>query len=287
MDGNCGTMNLNEAGRALREWMLPRVPVAVAFSGGVDSALLAKAAAMADAPRGTRSVAVMAVAPTLSAEDVRVAREVAGEIGMPLYEVATHEMEIPEFLGNGTERCYYCKRHRFSEIVRYLQTAFKPFSVGQAPTLLLDGENADDAAAFRPGRRAAVELGIASPLAGLGIGKDTVRALAKLWGVSVANRPSAPCLATRIAYGIPLDVDALRRIETVESFLKSKGFAVCRVRMDVPGVARIEIASADIPRILDPVLWKKIATAAREAGFTVVSLDMEGFASGKMDRLRS
>jgi uncharacterized protein len=153
------------------------------------------------------------------------------------------------------------------------------------PLVLVDGTNADDANDFRPGTKAAREAGVRSPFAELGITKAEIRALARGWGLSVAEKPSNPCLATRIGYWLPLDVATLCRIEAAEVAVKRFGFSTCRVRVDAPGAARIEVPESEIDAASTPDVRRALVAELRKLGFAFVSLDLEGFASGKGNRV--
>lgn len=261
-------------------------PSAVAFSGGVDSSLLAKGALLASEKYGTLPpIGIFAISPTLSQSDIKIARQTAREIGLELFEIDTSaELALPTFQKNARDRCYHCKRFRFSamqEMIRRWE------GEGQPHRTLLDGENADDRSLHRPGERAAAELGVRSPLAELGLTKADVRKLSHHLALSIANRPSTPCLATRILYGLTPTPELLRRVEAAEEFLLSKGFPVCRVRADSPLTARIEVPAEEISRVIQPDTKEAIVEEFLRLGFGAVSVDLEGFVSGKMDRVKS
>ncbi|MBO7725688.1 MAG: ATP-dependent sacrificial sulfur transferase LarE [Thermoguttaceae bacterium] len=258
----------------------------IAFSGGVDSSLLAKASLLAAEKYHTLPpVGVFAVSPTSSQSDIENARAVAREIGLRLIEIdSSGELALLAFQTNAPDRCYHCKKYRFSAIQDLISGWEKE---GSPRRTLLDGENADDRGLWRPGEKAAAELGVRSPLAELGIAKDEVRRLAREVELSVADRPSTPCLATRLLYGMTPTSRLLRRIEAAEDFLHQKGFDVCRVRVDSPVTARIEVPAAEIPRVLANGVKEAILEEFLRLGFAAVSLDLEGFVSGKMDRAAS
>jgi uncharacterized protein len=261
-------------------------PSAVAFSGGVDSSLLAKGALLASEKYGTLPpIGIFAISPTLSQSDIKIAWQTAREIGIELFEIDTSaELALPAFQKNARDRCYHCKRFRFSamqEMIRRWE------GEGQPHRTLLDGENADDRSLHRPGERAAAELGVRSPLAELGLTKADVRKLSHHLALSIANRPSTPCLATRILYGLTPTPELLRRVEAAEEFLLSKGFPVCRVRADSPLTARIEVPAEEISRVIQPDIKEAIVEEFLRLGFGAVSVDLEGFVSGKMDRVKS
>lgn len=261
-------------------------PSAVAFSGGVDSSLLAKGALLASEKYGTLPpIGIFAISPISSQSDIKIARQTAREIGLELFEIDTSaELALPAFQKNARDRCYHCKRFRFSamqEMIRRWE------GEGQPHRTLLDGENADDRSLHRPGERAAAELGVRSPLAELGLTKADVRKLSHHLALSIANRPSTPCLATRILYGLTPTPELLRRVEAAEEFLLSKGFPVCRVRADSPLTARIEVPAEEISRVIQPDIKEAIVEEFLRLGFGAVSVDLEGFVSGKMDRVKS
>ena len=261
-------------------------PSVIAFSGGVDSSLLAKAAQLASEQSGTLPpVGVFAVSPTSPRGDIEAARKTAREIGLDLIEIdSSDELALPAFQRNGRDRCYHCKKYRFSEMLRLIRRWEEE---GKPRRVLLDGENADDRGVWRPGERAAKQLGVRSPLAELGFTKEDVRRLARKLNLSAAERPSSPCLATRLLYGLAPAPDLLRRIDDAETFLHNLGFPVCRVRADSAVTARIEVPAAEVPRFLERELKETVTAEFLRLGFAAVSLDLEGFVSGKMDRART
>ena len=301
---------LNEKKERLFDWF-DRNDCAVAFSGGVDSATLAKALVLATERRATLTTedgastgvrkapptGFFAVGATSTDEEKREARVLAAEIGIALQVLETQELNDARFFANSPERCYWCKKIRFAELGRLAVETLRPArkngenETTQAvekegvPLVLVDGTNADDANDFRPGTKAAREAGVRSPFAELGITKAEIRALARSWGLSVAEKPSNPCLATRIAYGLPLDVATLRRIEAAEVAVKRFGFSTCRVRVDAPGTARIEVPENEIDAATPPEIRRALVAELRALGFAFVALDLEGFASGKGNRV--
>ncbi|MBQ2850576.1 MAG: ATP-dependent sacrificial sulfur transferase LarE [Thermoguttaceae bacterium] len=301
---------LNEKTERLFDWF-DRNDCAVAFSGGVDSATLAKALVIATERRPTLTTedgtatgvrkapptGFFAVGATSTDEEKRDAGRLAAEIGIALQVLETQELKDERFVANSPERCYWCKKIRFAELGRLAVATLRSGEEGEDggatqdvkktafPLVLIDGTNADDANDFRPGTKAAREAGVRSPFAELGITKAEIRALARNWGLSVAEKPSNPCLATRIGYGLPLDVATLRRIEAAEIAVKRFGFSTCRVRVDAPGAARIEVPEAEIDAASTPSVRRGLVGELRGLGFAFVSLDLEGFASGKGNRI--
>lgn len=295
---------LNEKKERLFDWF-DRNDCAVAFSGGVDSATLAKALVLATERRPTLTTGVkkapptgfFAVGATSTDAERKEARQLAAEIGIALQVLETQELNDERFVANSPERCYWCKKIRFAELGRLAIATLRPARKNgednalqlvenkRVQMLLVDGTNADDANDFRPGTKAAREAGVRSPFAELGITKAEIRALARSWGLSVAEKPSNPCLATRIGYGLPLDVATLRRIEAAEIAVKRFGFSTCRVRVDAPGAARIEVPESEIDAASTPDVRRALVAELRSLGFAFVSLDLEGFASGKGNRI--
>ena len=301
---------LNEKKERLFDWF-DRNDCAVAFSGGVDSATLAKALVLATERRPTLTTedgaamgvrkasptGFFAVGATSTDEEKRDAGRLAAEIGIALQIWETQELNDERFVANSPERCYWCKKIRFAELGRLAVATLRPARKNgegdalqsvenkEVPLVLVDGTNADNANDFRPGTKAAREAGVRSPFAELGITKAEIRALARSWGISVAEKPSNPCLATRIGYGLPLDVATLRRIEAAEIAVKRFGFSTCRVRVDAPGAARIEVPESEIDAASTPNVRRALVAELRSLGFAFVALDLEGFASGKGNRI--
>ncbi|GAA2341386.1 ATP-dependent sacrificial sulfur transferase LarE [Dactylosporangium salmoneum] len=237
--------------------------VAVAFSGGVDSSLTT---ALATRFLGRDSVvAVLGVSPSLAEPERRQAQETAAAIGVPLVEVVTQELEDARYVANRGDRCYFCKRELYTR-------AFADAVRATGSELLLNGDTADDrVAGDRPGWRAAVELGVRSPLAAAGIGKQQVRSLARVLGLPVWDKPAAPCLASRIAVNIPVTVDVLARVERAETALRRLGLRELRVR-HLGRQARVELGPDDLTRVRTQSLDQRVLDAVRDAGYPAVVL---------------
>ncbi len=242
---------------------------ALAFSGGVDSSLLLAACIKAGLP----VVALTADTPLLPRFEKEDALRVAAEIGAQLYCLHCEVLAVPEICTNGPMRCYYCKKALFG-LLRQKAAAL-------GCSCLLDGANSDDAGDYRPGMRAAAELGILSPLLACGFSKADVRALARAYGLSVADKPACACLATRIATGETITAAKLQRVEEAETALRALGLRNLRVRSH-GALARSEGDPGQLQEALGR-LRGEIAAAVRRAGFTYVTLDMEGFRSGSMN----
>lgn len=260
-----------EAIHRLRDYLEPlaEAGICIAFSGGVDSALLL-AAAVEVCGRG-KVHAVTLHTPLHPPSDSKEAKELAEELGA-IYSVVEIP-EIPEAIRNNpSDRCYLCKKDLFSRL--WDDAATKQLSH------LLDGTNADDLKEYRPGLQALRELRVASPLAELGITKKQVREMAEAMGLSVSKKPSTPCLATRFPYGDPLTPDGMERANQMERFLRDKGFPVVRARVH-RDVLRLEVPVTDLERLLSH--REELVSLGRELGFYYVSLDLAGFSSGSMD----
>ncbi|WP_066367293.1 ATP-dependent sacrificial sulfur transferase LarE [Herbidospora mongoliensis] len=263
---------MNEAMRRLTERLRQESALVVAYSGGADSALLA---VVATRVLGRRAVAATAVSPSLASSELSAARALAREHGLTHVEIRTHEAESGDYVANGADRCYHCKSALFD--------AFGPLAEAVGARVAL-GTNLDDLGDHRPGQRAAAERGAVAPLVDAGLTKADVRALSRELGLTTADKPAAPCLASRVTYGDPVTPEILRRIEVAERALHDLGFAVCRVRAHSQGaLARVEVPKADIPRATE--LRDRIDASVRAAGFAFCSLDLSGFASGRLNAL--
>jgi len=246
----------------------------VAYSGGVDSAVVAKIAALV---LGERAKAVMAVSPSVAAGEVESAKKLAEEIGIDFRLIHTSEMEDPRYLKNDERRCYYCKQG--------LYLALKEFVREFPHTTIANGTNTDDLGDYRPGLEAARELRVVSPLVEAGLNKQNVRQLAKQWNLSVWDKPATPCLSSRIAYGESVTPERLRMVDQAETYLRSLGFRELRVRYHAGDLARIEIPQGEVSRFATLAEDKKIANRFRDLGFRFVTLDLVGFRSGSLNSL--
>ena len=246
--------------------------ICLAFSGGVDSSLLLQAAVDAAEETGKKVYAVTFDSRLHPACDLEIAGQVAKELGGIHQVIQIDELEQADIRMNPENRCYLCKRRLFS--------CLKEFAEERKITCILDGTNEDDLHEYRPGIQALGELGIISPLAELHITKAEVKALASMYGISVASRPSTPCMATRIPYGMELNYDILARIGEGEAFLREMFSGNVRLRLH-KNVARIELD----PECLEQAVMKReqVISLLKELGFSYVTLDLEGFRSGSMD----
>ena len=246
--------------------------ICLAFSGGVDSSLLLKLAADAAAETGKRVYAVTFDSRLHPSCDLRIARQVAGELGGIHQVMEVDELEQEEIRMNPVNRCYLCKRHLFMTL--------KKLAGEKGVRRILDGTNEDDMHVYRPGIRALKELGIISPLAELHITKEAVKGMASEYGISVASRPSTPCMATRLPYNTRIDYDVLDRIAQGEAYLRDVLPGNVRLRLH-GGIARLEVDNEAFARLLDR--RADVVRQLKGLGFTYVALDLEGFRSGSMD----
>ena len=243
--------------------------VLVACSGGVDSVLLATVAARV---LGDKAAAATAVSPSLAVSELADARAAMAVADIRHIEVATSEVDDPAYAANATDRCYHCKSISYAE--------FRELAAREGLAVIIDGTNSDDSTDFRPGRRAASDHGVRSPLAEAGLTKSEIRQWAHDLGLAVWDKPAAACLSSRIPYGTPVTREKLARIERAEAALKALGFRQCRVR-DHATVARIEIDLPLLPKLLD--CREDVIRSIKDAGYLYVSLDLEGFRSGSMN----
>ncbi len=247
--------------------------VLVACSGGVDSVLLAAVAARA---LGDKAAAATAVSPSLASGELEDARAAARAAGIRHIEVATDEIENPQYAANAPDRCFHCKDTAYG--------VFTALAASEGFAVVVDGTNADDAGDHRPGRRAAADHGVRSPLAEAGMTKEEIREWARELGLAVWDKPAAACLSSRIPYGSPVTAGKLARIDRAEAALKALGFRQCRVR-DHGAVARIEVNASQLPGLLE--IRGDVISAVKNAGYAYVSLDLEGFRSGSMNEILS
>lgn len=271
--------------------MTELVPCVVAFSGGVDSAVVAAAAVRADRqvaaaaaggtaarrPAARRSLAVTALSPSVAQVQREIASRVAAEIGIEQLAVNTDELARADYVRNDSRRCFACKQT--------LYAALRSVADSQGGLAIVSGTNADDLGDFRPGIEAGRAAGVRTPLADLGISKTMVRQIAAAWQLSVAELPASPCLSSRIAYGVEVTPERLRMIELAEQFLAQQGFSPLRVRLLAGELAKIEVSVDALPRLVAPPLVDRVQARLTELGFRGVSVDLAGFRSGAMNQL--
>jgi uncharacterized protein len=248
--------------------------VLVAFSGGVDSTLLLKVAVDTLGPE--RVVAFTEDSPLHQAWEMAEAKSLAELLKVRHIIVAADELDMAEFVANPPNRCYLCKR----VLYRDCQTLAAELGLQQ----VVDGSTADDLHDYRPGRQALSELGIRSPLCEAGLGKEEIRAASRALGLPTWNKQALACLASRFPYGVEITRERLRQIEACETYLRDLGFITFRVRYHHE-VARIEVAEKDLARIVAPEVRLPLSKFFQNAGFTYVTLDLQGFRSGSMNAM--
>jgi uncharacterized protein len=246
--------------------------VAVAFSGGVDSTVVAQAARQA---LGDEAVAVTAVSDSLAEGELEEARELARRIGIRHRVIRTEEFADPNYVRNGSDRCYFCK----SELYGRLSGLLGELEVDA----IASGANTDDSGDHRPGMRAASENGVRHPLQECGLGKADVRALARAWDLPTWDKPATPCLSSRVAYGEEVTPERVRMIDQAEQWLRRRGLRMLRVRYHKGNLARIEVPLDELPRLADPEVRSELVREFRALGFQYVTLDLEGFRSGSLN----
>lgn len=244
--------------------------VVIAFSGGVDSTFLLKAVKESGIP----SLAVTGYSETMPESELRFAQEMAGFIGINHKVIKTDEMSNPDFVKNHRDRCFYCKDELFSKLIDIANK--------EGYKCVIDGSNADDISDWRPGRKAALKYNVRSPLIEAGFSKDEIRELSKALGLPTWSKPASPCLSSRFPYGVMITKDALKRVELSEEFLKGLGFSELRVR-SYNDTARIEVRADEIDRLFCRGLRESVVMQLKKFGFKYVTIDLEGFRSGKLN----
>lgn len=245
----------------------------IAYSGGIDSTLVAKIACDV---LGDRALAVTAVSPSLLPEELEDACLQAATIGIKHELVETHEMNNPNYTTNPVNRCYFCKSE--------LHDTLKPLALDRGYAYVVDGINADDLHDYRPGIAAAKERGARSPLAEIGITKLEVRQIAKELGLPWWDKPAQPCLSSRFPYGEEITVAKLQRVGRAEVYLRKLGFTNLRVRSQ-EDTAKIELSSEQIKEFILTVDLPEVVAKFQEYGFVCVTLDLEGYRSGKLNKV--
>jgi uncharacterized protein len=249
---------------------------AVAFSGGVDSAVVAKAAQFA---LGDRAVLITGASAALADGELEAARGLAALIGARHIEVATEEFSNSHYIANAPDRCYHCKSELYTQLDRLAEQ--------EGLQTVINGANADDLGDYRPGMQAATEHRVRSPLAECGFTKQDVRELAAAWGLPVADKPATPCLSSRVAYGQQVTPERLTMIDQAEQFLRGLGFRELRVRYHEGDMARVEVPADSIDELCDSKIRTAVVEELGRLGFKFVTLDLAGFRSGSLNTLIS
>jgi len=248
--------------------------VAVAFSGGIDSTVVAQAAHLA---LGDRAVAVTADSPSVARSELDDARRLSQQIGIRHRIVATDEFTDADYIRNDGSRCYFCKNELYTRVEELLP------DLGVA--VVCSGANLDDQGDYRPGLKAAAEHAVRHPLQEAGFTKADVRALARAWGLPTWDKPASPCLSSRLAPGVAVTAERTGRVEAAEAYLRSLGLRECRVRLHEGELARIEVPAGELARLAEPAVRDGLVQRLKEVGFQFVTLDLEGFRSGSLNAL--
>jgi uncharacterized protein len=263
-----------QSARQLVELIRPHRSCIVAFSGGVDSAVVAYAAhaALCDG-----ALAITGVSASLASGELEVAERIARAIGIRHETVFTAELADPNYLRNAPDRCFHCKTELYAKLAAE--------AACRGVAAILNGANADDLGDFRPGMTAATQHGVHSPLAECGFRKDEVRRLAQAWGIEVWDKPATPCLSSRVAYGVAVTPERLAMIDRAEALLRELGFSRFRVRLHENSLARLEMPVNQLQQLCSEATRIKIVQTLREIGFRYVAVDLEGFRSGSFQQL--
>ena len=265
-------MSVKEKERRLHALLRGYGRVALGFSGGVDSTFLLRVALDVLGPENV--LAVIADTPSLPRKEFSEALRLAEDMDAECLVVDPDELSDPDYAANPADRCYFCKKHLFERIAKVASE--KGFAC------VLDGNNADDTGDYRPGRRAAQELGVKSPLMEAGLTKSEIRVMSRHAGLPTADKPAMACLASRIPYGTPVTAEVLSQVERAETVLRELGFVQCRVRHHGE-IARIEVAVEELPHLLDDHLRETVVRGVKSAGYRYVTLDLQGYRMGSLN----
>ena len=261
---------MSEKEAALRGMLSSLGSVVVAYSGGVDSAYLA---CVAGEMLGDRALAVTADSASYPERHRRLAVQIARQFGLRHEIIHTNELERPDYRANPVNRCYYCKHELYTHLARI---------AADRQAVVVDGNNADDRGDYRPGRQAAREFGVRSPLDEADLGKDEIRELSRRAGLPTWDEPASACLSSRIPYHTEVTDEKLRMIERAEEALRTLGFRVCRVRHH-DELARLEIGRDEMARALEPEVGAAIVREIKAIGYRYVSLDLQGYRTGSLN----
>lgn len=270
IEASMGEPRMMEKELALRATLASLESVIVAYSGGVDSAYLAY---VAHDMLGSRALAVTADSPSYPERHRQMAIDIAGRFGLQHEIIHTSELDRPEYRANPANRCYYCKHELYTHLARIAETRH---------SIVVDGNNADDRGDYRPGRQAAREFGVRSPLDEVDLTKEEIRELSHRAGLPTWDEPASACLSSRIPYHHEVTDEKLRTIERAEQVLRAHGFRVCRVRHH-DDLARIEIGRDELPRALEPDTAAAIVRELKTLGYRYVTIDLQGYRTGSLN----
>jgi uncharacterized protein len=245
---------------------------AVAYSGGVDSAVVAKAAQLA---LGDAAIAVTGVSASLAEGELDAAATLAQDIGIRHELLHTDELSNPDYAANAPDRCFHCKTELYTQLAA--------LAVRLGVREIASGTNLDDLGDYRPGLAAATAYGVRQPLADGEFTKADVRALAAAWNLRAADKPASPCLSSRVAYGQSVTPERLQMIDAAEQLIRAQGIAICRVRYLAGDVARVEVPSDSIAAITEPAVQARLAEDFGRLGFSSLTIDPQGFRSGSLN----
>lgn len=262
-----------EKEKNLRRLMREMQTVLVAYSGGVDSAYLAL---IATQELRENAVCILGVSPSVSQIQREEAAKIAAQFNFNFERIQTDELENPDYQANPNNRCYFCKTELYGKLSNIAQK--------KSINFIVDGTNADDVGDYRPGKAAATEIGVRSPLIEANLSKNEIRELSKNHGLTTWDKPASPCLSSRIAYGTPVTIERLSKVEKGEAILRQLGFREFRVRLH-DELVRLEIAPSELEKALNLEITEKLSREFKRLGFRYVTLDLQGYRSGAMNEI--